>query len=198
MSFQNQPGYKFRDRVVASVGEMSNTVGVGIQQEAMIYGHVPGLMTIPTLESANLIVQPLGKAPAPLCSVHGGTGTNKTYFLVPKANAGDGSTYVAGLPSDGTTVSAAAAFDIDTNYVTVQLPSGDHSGASVYDILRGDTSHSVALNVPWYKFPWRDTRNDSDTYTPPSTDGTGQLRLGNTAAATTLGAVAAKFPIYNA
>src|SRR6185312_5604101 len=118
MSFQNQPSYKFRDRVIASVGEMSNTVGVGIQPEAMIYGHTPGVMTIPVLESANLLVQPLGQAPAPLCTVVGGTGTSHTYFLVPKVNNADGTSYVSGLASSGTVVSAAAAFDMDANYVT--------------------------------------------------------------------------------
>jgi hypothetical protein len=106
-------------------------------------------------------------------------GTSYTYYIVPKAALYDGTnTYVSGIASPAVTVTGCCAVLDALNFNTISAGNGDHGPLSVYDVLRGDTAHSIATNVNFAHMPWQDMRNAPGVaYTYTGVDNSGLSKL---------------------
>jgi len=160
-----------------------------------------GYLTSPNFQTTNLLVQPIGVTgvgSAQKAGAHSGT-TQFNYKLVGRDGLGN-----PGLPSAifSTPATCSATLSLDGAWIII-LPLGGTlpPNCATIDVLKDDGTGTYGKigTVPAYLFgEFIDYGQPIVTYTTPVADATGKLQLGNTAAATTLGSVAAKFPIYDA
>ena len=119
---------------------------------------------------------------APTLSVVGTPGsTTASYYAV--AHCGGGVT----LPSAAATITNAPGALNGSNYVQVQVPSTytgfngwpDQWSMCAWDILKGDTSHSLTTSAYLASGIYNDQGGTTSAYTAPAQNTTGTLYVGN-------------------
>jgi hypothetical protein len=180
---------------------------VGLAPDAALFRTGPGTTGSGRFEAGMIVARACGTTP-PSGQVqsggdHSGGATTHTYRMVGKVSDGAGGFKRAAV-STPVSVTNCKAQLTPASYVVISSPSGDRAPFTHFDILKTDTNTILFADVPWYRFPIRDEGQSTAAYSPPAGDETGiltagqQLRVGNSAAGSSLGSVTKKIEIFDA
>ena len=142
------------------------TVLMDAWNDPVLIGPRPGLDVVSPYGAQR--IQALATPAAPVVTPHTAGSTTWTYYVV-AVDALGGKTPPS--PVGETTAGAAVLSSTDYNYITWTPVDG----AVKYDLLQGDTGHSVAQNITSTHYV--DTGGSLTAYTPSATNPTGKLTV---------------------
>lgn len=157
----------------------------GMDEDANVTAPIPfhmigngrGRMLPGTIATYGIDVTQIPNPPAPLLTLEGDAGsTTYTYYLIAKDSAGRRT-----LPSPVATISNGP--DTLNDVAKIRIAAAGSFDAIAFDILKGDTSTLLATDVPVGTLMRRaffDVGQETEPYTPPATNETGQLALTGT------------------